>query len=439
MVRLFTLYICLSLFAYFATVMMGGGESVFAFTRRLKRFGRIFRRERLFPRKVFMPMEDRFTRNRDSRVLFFFPDKNNSSENTTRTVIPMVSRERLIAMADSDEYSYADQWEVGDCEAQYAWQKETRPSCNSMHEIDMAVFPDSKRGSIKLVDNGYWRDVWWIPQTHYDDPLALKTIRYEHNVEDRNFDRNRREALIMDRLIASPWILNIYGFCGNSGLQEFAGDGSIYSQVWPRDDDQVEYNIRETPLNFLQLAYQATLGISAIHNSDTEGRPAIAHTDITPKQFVMVNGIPKLNDFNRARLLTWNPQSKQICKFIVGSNPGKNRAPEEYAHQPETEKIDVYSLGNIFYMLLTRRWPFSGTEEKVVYEKIKSGIRPPIPEIIQNSTNPIQLTLMQAMQMCHIHNPENRSTALELIQFFKEKIPQIAPGKLEKWSNPTTV
>lgn len=39
--------------------------------------------------------------------------------------------------------------------------------------------------------------------------------------------------------------------------------------------------------------------IADVHNVEENGRPSIAHTDITTSQFVFSNGRYKLNDFNR--------------------------------------------------------------------------------------------------------------------------------------------
>ena len=81
------------------------------------------------------------------------------------------------------------------------------------------------------------------------------------------------------------------------------------------------------------------MGLAAVHNCDKEGRASIAHTDISPGQFVRVGNIFKLNDFNRARFLRTNVTDGGICAFEVGNNPGKNRSPEEYKYEPETEKV----------------------------------------------------------------------------------------------------
>lgn len=70
------------------------------------------------------------------------------------------------------------------------------------------------------------------------------------------------------------------------------------------------------------------MGLAALHNFDMEGVPSVAHTDIHPYQFVKVGNFYRINDFNRARLLTKNVQTQELCAFEEGSNRGKYRSPE---------------------------------------------------------------------------------------------------------------
>lgn len=70
------------------------------------------------------------------------------------------------------------------------------------------------------------------------------------------------------------------------------------------------------------------MGLAVLHNFDIEGVPSVAHTDISPNQFVKVGNMFKLNDFNRARLLTKNITTQELCTYREGTNRGKNRSPE---------------------------------------------------------------------------------------------------------------
>lgn len=81
------------------------------------------------------------------------------------------------------------------------------------------------------------------------------------------------------------------------------------------------------------------MALADLHNVDAEGEATIAHTDITPGQFIKVGDTFKLNDFNRARFLPWSQQQQRPCSYLVGNNGGKFRSPEEYRYDPQTEMV----------------------------------------------------------------------------------------------------
>jgi serine/threonine protein kinase len=334
-------------------------------------------------------------------------------------------RRQLEVRDDSSEYRYgrADEFETDECKAQYDWQKVSYPTCNSLHEIDLLQIRDDPFHRTRLLGNGYWRDVWLIRD------VVLKTIRYTHDFEDRNYDRHRRDALAMEHLTKSKMVVNIHGFCANSGISDYADGGSISDIIWPKRANATT----ATDLQKLQVATQAAMGLAATHNVDKEGVASIAHTDITPTQFVAVGGIFQLNDFNRARFIRWNITSNQPCKYYVGKNPGKNRSPEEYNRDLQTEKVDIYSFGNILYMLLTSMWPFLEETEEEAQEQVKQGLRPSIPEDTWNSTNPIVNDLKEVMFKCHEHDPTKRATAREVETLLLLSLHRHDPTALKRW------
>ena len=126
------------------------------------------------------------------------------------TVEEIKKQEKLL---DSRKYrnGKADKLETGNCVAQYQWQKSFFPTCNFLMEQDLI---DSMHTS--LLDHGYWRDVWKL--TDSGKETILKTMRFEHDYTPRNYDRHRRDAVAMERLKASPYVLDIYAYCGNSGV-----------------------------------------------------------------------------------------------------------------------------------------------------------------------------------------------------------------------------
>jgi hypothetical protein len=90
------------------------------------------------------------------------------------------------------------------------------------------------------------------------------------------------------------------------------------------------------------------MGLAAVHNIDKEGQASMAHTDISPTQWIKIGNKYKLNDFNRARFILKFKSNGTNCPFEVNANPGKNRSPEEYRYDPETEKVGFDCFDVVF-------------------------------------------------------------------------------------------
>jgi serine/threonine protein kinase len=187
--------------------------------------------------------------------------------------------------------------------------------------------------------------------------------------------------------------------------------------------------------SFTFLATQASMALASVHNVDKEGRPSIAHTDISTGQFIKANGIYKLNDFNRARFIHYSRSTGKACPFYVGMNAGSNRSPEEYAYEGESEKVDVYSLGNLFFTILQGEWPFENEASDDARAKVMNGTRPAIYDDLWHSTDPVNVALKEAMILCHTHDPTERPTARYIENFFRHKMNEIDPGRLEEWGD----
>jgi len=237
-------------------------------------------------------------------------------------------------------HNAADPFAVGDCVPMHEWQKHSFPTCNTLHETGLHDMiknnpnsTDMDEERVRLVNNGYWRDVWIVD----DAPsrggptipsFVVKTIRYEHDYTQRNYERHRRDAVAMERLTSSPYVVNIFGFCANSGVFEFSSGGDVRTVVEGVQRRGYEKNKRNGDLSSFEkllIATQVSLGLRDLHNYPTKGRASIAHTDITPTQFIEINGFYKLNDFNRARFLTFNQKTNEPCTYEIGNNPGTVR------------------------------------------------------------------------------------------------------------------
>jgi len=323
------------------------------------------------------------------------------------------------------EHNMADPFETGTCQAQYDWQLHHRPNCNHLMEQDLTrlgLVDRDWHSYVRFLANGYYRDVWKIQDRNTGpEKVVLKTLRYEHEFIDRNYDRHRRDAVAMEQLASSPVIVDIYGFCGNSGIFEYADGGSLDDIIFDEHDSRQK---DWSPSDKVMIAYQIASALAAVHNQHKEGVAAIAHTDMKSNQYVYFESSKtyKLNDFNRCRFLAWDTKTNEPCTFEVGKNPGNYRSPEEYAYDGETEKVDVYSMGNIFYEIMTGFWTFYHVKSKRVPTLVKKGIRPKISPKILNSTNPFDQALLHVTFRCWEHDPKVRASAREIQRYLEDTL-----------------
>lgn len=279
------------------------------------------RRRRVFPRYVRYHHDDPV---HQPTPLVRRLDLNMEIYPSKRTIyVSKRAQEAQEYLKNSKDYKHnlQEPLETDDCKAQYDWQTMSFPTCNLLYETDITNLHAKryKDEQVRLIANGYYRDVWTILGSA-SEKYVLKTLRYQHEHVPRNYERHRKDAIAMERLTNSPHILDIYGHCGNSGVFEYANGGDVTRMLWSSKKDTKPTITQEEKL---VVAMQLTSAIAEMHNVDKEGRASIAHTDITPGQFVKVNGTFRLNDFNRARFLLWNKEKDEACGYYVANNPGK--------------------------------------------------------------------------------------------------------------------
>ena len=96
------------------------------------------------------------------------------------------------------------------------------------------------------------------------------------------------------------------------------------------------------------------------------------------------------------------------------------RAPEEYKVEALSEKVDVFSLGNTIYSIITGIYPFDKKEysEKETKKRVKNGEKPPLKAKYRESENPIYRVLVKAMDMSLIYRWQDRARAYEVRDMF---------------------
>jgi len=112
--------------------------------------------------------------------------------------------------------------------------------------------------------------------------------------------------------------------------------------------------------------------LEALHYLHTT--PHVAHRDLKPENLLLANksmDAPlKLTDFGMSKVYQ-NSDKKDTMSTRCGT-PGYV-APEVISKMPYTEKVDLWSVGVVVYIMLCGRPPFYGENDVAVMRKITAG------------------------------------------------------------------
>jgi hypothetical protein len=112
------------------------------------------------------------------------------------------------------------------------WQTTFKPTCNSLHEMDMPFLLNKEAYSL-VSNKGFWRNAWNVDMNVAENGMSpvsnivIKSLKYYHEPNDETFELNRVDGVSMEQLTQSRYITEIYGYCGTTSLQEFAGAGNL--------------------------------------------------------------------------------------------------------------------------------------------------------------------------------------------------------------------
>lgn len=299
-----------------------------------------------------------------------------------------------------------------ECVPMYEWQTKSFPTCNYLHEV---MDPTE----LYYLSHGYFRSVFELLVDYGETSrkpklVALKLLNYPgHKVNDRNMVRHARDATIAGMLKSSPNVVDIYGYCGNSALYEY-GSKKLGSAMMVGED-------KANDMKMLRLFSDIANGLKDVHALGGGKYPAVSHTDINYSQILAVDGTYKISDFNRAHFHYWNSSSQlDTCPYIYqSSNNQQHRSPEEYSYELQTEKIDIFSLGNVFYVILFKRMPFEDVKTSDMQRLIRHGVRDELPLDMDNTIHKI---FAQVIHMCWKHDWRERATAKEIANYLAQSL-----------------
>jgi serine/threonine protein kinase len=101
----------------------------------------------------------------------------------------------------------------------------------------------------------------------------------------------------------------------------------------------------------------------------------------------------------------------------------KWRSPEEYFDRDLDQQVDVFSLGNNIYSLLTGLWVFYEGDENVA-KRVKAGDKPYIdPRYTDRSL--AEARLAEIIDKCLSYYPEDRPSIFEVVKFLRNALKEV--------------
>ena len=200
----------------------------------------------------------------------------------------------------------------------------------------------------ELIGQGGMGFVYRAKQRHLDRDVALKILHSELQQDPAFAKRFEREAQALAKL-NHPNIVSVF----DSGHTE-AGD---YYFVMEYVDG---VNLRDV-LHGGHLESEKALAVvpqvcEALQYAHEQG---IVHRDIKPENILMDGrGQVKIADFGLAKLLDPSPQNENISRVGQRMGTAQYMAPEQVQDSTNVDhRADIYSLGVVFYEMLTGELP----------------------------------------------------------------------------------
>jgi tRNA A-37 threonylcarbamoyl transferase component Bud32/tetratricopeptide (TPR) repeat protein len=218
------------------------------------------------------------------------------------------------------------------------------------------------------VGRGGFGVVYRAEQTGLKRVVALKVLRGGAVADDAEIERFRAEAQAVARL-QHPHIVQVYevGECAS-------GDGGTlpFFALEYVEGGTLGDRLAGTPQPPLEAALLIEKLARAVHHAHEHG---ILHRDLKPTNILLAtDGTPKITDFGLAKRMDADGQSASGA--IIGTPC--YMAPEQASGEKRrtTPAADVYSLGSIFYELLTGRPPFKAATalETIVQVVIEDAV-----------------------------------------------------------------
>ncbi|MCQ2742965.1 MAG: protein kinase [Bacilli bacterium] len=234
---------------------------------------------------------------------------------------------------------------------------------------------DDRYRIVSRIAHGGMADVYEANDLINHKVVSLKIMREDLLDDPRNIERFKKETAASASL-NNPNIVKVYGRGVVEGRPYMANE-YIKGQTLR---DKLNFSVVLSLSDACEVMLQLTSGIAYIHEH------GILHRDIKPENlFYMSDGTLKITDFGIATSMDETSNDDDSIQGTV-----YYCAPEIFTGETPGVASDIYSMGIVFFELLTGKVPFDGnTPTEVAMKHVKkhfpepSKVLPTIPKAIE--------------------------------------------------------
>ncbi len=277
-----------------------------------------------------------------------------------------------------------------------AFDPENAVAENCTHSIDFPAIPGYR--CLRPLGKGGMSRVFLVERLRDGEQLALKFADGSVSEDSETLYRFVEEYGLLEQL-HHPNVLQIYDqgvtddvlfivmeYLPGGTLKQFIGDnGMAPERAW----------------NVLREIVQALVEVH---------RMGIIHRDIKPENIMLRDdGTAVLGDFGVARRMLKAHHTGPI-EYIIGTP--YFMSPEQALGDAEDESTDIYSMGAVFFNMLTGEKPYKGDS---LEEIVQQHLHAPVPKL-PNGQHHLQFMLDRMMSK----DREQRYSATELLDVLSE-------------------
>jgi len=230
--------------------------------------------------------------------------------------------------------------------------------------------------------------------------IAIKILKERFETHDEIRVRFQHEA----RAISSfdhPNILKIYDFSGEDSRQLWI----VTELIHGRNLAQI---LETTPSGWLHPIIAASIVREICRALSSAHEHGVVHRDVKPENVMITHhGTVKLMDFGIAKIQRITSMTQ--TGMFMGSP--SYMSPEQVRGRDVDNRSDIYSLGVLFYELITGRLPFTGSSTADIAMRILNGDYAHPKFIMAGIPENLNKCVVNCMELL----PENRPQSVELV------------------------